>query len=317
VGTPPAADVTRLLLAWRQGDEAALDRLLPLVYSELRVIAHARMRAEAPGDQTLQTTELVNEAFVRLVDGARVAWNDRVHFYAVCARLMRRILIDRARAQLSLKRGGDERPLPIAERDGAVPARAADDVLALDEALRRLSTADPRKGQVVEMGYFAGLSVEETAEALGVSVETVMRDWKVAKTWLLRDLRLGDRDGGRGTRAADDRRPSAARVARLRGDARARGRGARGLPRDRVWRRCGPAARGGGAARRAVCRLPQPPRHATVAAARARGRARRCHSCDPGRAPGWQELPPVAPSGRERQQDERVRAAFRLQADDV
>jgi RNA polymerase sigma factor (TIGR02999 family) len=147
------------------------------------------MRAEAPGDQTLQTTALVNEAFVRLVDGARVAWTDRVHFYAVCARLMRRVLIDRARAQRSLRRGGDDRPLAIAEWDGAVPARA-DELLALDEALRRLAEADPRKGQVVEMRYFAGLSVEETAEALGVSVETVMRDWKVAKTWLLRDLRL-------------------------------------------------------------------------------------------------------------------------------
>ena len=189
MGTPPAADVTHLLLAWREGDNDALDRLLPLVYSELRVIAHARMRAEAPGDQTFQTTALVNEAFVRLVDGARVAWTDRVHFYAVCARLMRRVLIDRARAQQSLKRGGKDRALPIADWDGAVPSRA-DELLALDEALHRLSKADPRKGQVVEMRYFAGLSVEDTAEALGVSVETVMRDWKVAKTWLLRDLRL-------------------------------------------------------------------------------------------------------------------------------
>ncbi len=193
--TPPAADVTQLLLAWRQGDGEALDRLLPLVYSELRVIAHARMRAESPGDHTLQTTALVNEAFVRLVDGARVAWNDRVHFYAVCARLMRRVLIDRARAQQSLKRGGEPRALAIEEWDGAVPARC-DELLALDEALQRLADADPRKGRVVEMRYFAGLSVEDTAEALGVSVETVMRDWKVAKTWLLRDLRL--RPDGRG-----------------------------------------------------------------------------------------------------------------------
>jgi RNA polymerase sigma-70 factor (ECF subfamily) len=189
VGTPPAADVTHLLLAWRQGDDQALDRLLPLVYSELRVIAHARMRGEAPGDRTLQTTALVNEAFVRLVDGARVAWNDRVHFYAVCARLMRRILIDRARAEQALKRGGEDRELAVEDWDGAVPARC-EDLIALDEALERLSKADSRKGQVVEMRYFAGLSVEETAEALGVSVETVMRDWKVAKTWLLRDLRL-------------------------------------------------------------------------------------------------------------------------------
>jgi RNA polymerase sigma factor (TIGR02999 family) len=189
VGTPPGADVTHLLLAWREGDEHALDRLLPLVYSELRVIAHARMRAEGPNDHVLQTTALVNEAYVRLVNGARVEWIDRVHFYAVCARLMRRILIDRARADQSLKRGGEDRTLAVLERDGAVPARS-EDLIALDEALVRLAKADARKGQVVEMRYFAGLSVEETAVALGVSVETVMRDWKVAKTWLLRDLRL-------------------------------------------------------------------------------------------------------------------------------
>jgi RNA polymerase sigma factor (TIGR02999 family) len=197
VGTAPAADVTQLLLAWRNGEGDALERLLPLVYAELRAIAHARMRAEAAGDQTLQTTALVNEAFVRLVDGNRVAWNDRVHFYAVCARVMRRVLIDRARAQRSRKRGGRGGALAIEEWDGAVPARF-DELLALDEALERLSKADPRKGQVVEMRYFAGLSVEETAEALGVSVETVTRDWKVAKTWLHRDLRLQADSRGRG-----------------------------------------------------------------------------------------------------------------------
>ena len=185
----PAAGVTHLLLAWRQGDHNALERLTPLVYNELRLIAHARMRAESPGDHTLQTTALVNEVFVRLLDGARVDWTDRVHFYAMCARLMRRILIDHARARVALKRGGDAPVLQVAECDGAVPARY-DDVLALDEALERLSAADSRKGRVVEMRYFAGLSVEETAEALGVSPGTVMRDWKVAKTWLLRDLRL-------------------------------------------------------------------------------------------------------------------------------
>ena len=199
MGTPPAADVTQLLLAWRQGDGDALEQLLPLVYAELRVIAHARMRAEAPGDQTFQTTALVHEAFVRLVDGAQVAWNDRVHFYAVCARLMRRILIDRARAHRSRKRGSDARALSLADWDGAVPARC-DELIALDEALERLSKADPRKGKVVELRYFAGLSVEDTAEALGLSVETVMRDWKVARTWLLRDLRLSDGGEGRGCR---------------------------------------------------------------------------------------------------------------------
>ncbi len=190
-----AADVTRHLLAWREGDGQALDRLLPLVYSELRVIAPSGCAGETPGDQTLQTTALVNEAFVRLVDGARVDWHDRVRFYAVCARVMRRVLIDRARAQQAIKRGSDERPLAIEDWDGAVPARC-DELLALDEALQRLSKADARKGQVVELRYFAGLSVEETAEALGVSVETVMRDWKVAKTWLLRDLRLQQESRG-------------------------------------------------------------------------------------------------------------------------
>lgn len=187
---PPAAvDVTHLLLAWRQGDRDALERLTPLVYHDLRLIAHARLRAEGPGDHTLQTTALVNEVFVRLLDGARVDWSDRVHFFAMCARLMRRILVDHARARLSLKRGGDALALEVADWDGATPANC-EDLIAVDEALERLAAADPRKGQVVEMRYFAGLSVEETAEALGVSVETVMRDWKVAKTWMLRDLRL-------------------------------------------------------------------------------------------------------------------------------
>lgn len=183
----PTADVTRLLLAWRGGDQDALDRLLPLVYAELHVIAHARMRGEAPGDRTFQTTALVHEAFVRLVDGAQVAWADRVHFYAVCGRLMRRILIDRARAQLARKRGGGAAEMPVADWDGAVPARG-EDLLALDEALERLFAADERKGRVVELRYFAGLSVEETAEALGTSVKTVERDWKVARAWLLKNL---------------------------------------------------------------------------------------------------------------------------------
>jgi RNA polymerase sigma-70 factor, ECF subfamily len=205
VSTLPAPDVTDLLLAWRQGDHDALERLLPLVYNELRVIAHARMRAEGPGDHTFQTTALVHEAFVRLVNGAQVAWADRVHFYAVCGRLMRRILIDRARARLARKRGGDARVFQVASWDGAAPARC-EDLLALEEALGRLAAADSRKVQVVEMRYFAGLSLEETAEALGVSVETVKRDWKVARAWLLRDLRLkapgsGPKAGRTGTPA--------------------------------------------------------------------------------------------------------------------
>ena len=187
MATPPAPDVTQLLLAWRQGDPDALDWLLPRVYAALRRLAHARMRAEASGGQTLQTTALVHEAYVRLVDGTQVAWQNRVHFYAVCARLMRRILVDRARARRSRKRGGEVRQVPFGEWQGAVPAQE-EALLALDEALGRLSASDPRKGQVVELRYFGGLTVEETAEALGLSPETVLRDWKVARLWLRHEL---------------------------------------------------------------------------------------------------------------------------------
>jgi RNA polymerase sigma factor (TIGR02999 family) len=189
----PAApsDVTHLLRDWRQGDAGALDRLLPLVYTELRRIAHARMRAESPANHTFQTTALVHEAFVRLLEGAEVPWQNRVHFYAVCARLMRRILIDRARKRHAVRRGGDKREIPFGDWIGAVPARD-EDLLALDEALERLSKADPRLGHVVELRYFAGLNGDETAEALGVSPKTVKRDWQVAKIWLLRELKGRD-----------------------------------------------------------------------------------------------------------------------------
>ena len=187
MATPEAPDVTRLLLDWRQGQPAALERLLPLVYSELRKIAHARMRDESRGGNTLQTTALVNEAYVRLVDGARVDWQNRAHFYAVCARQMRRILVGRARARRSLKRGGGARQVEPAGCEGEVPARN-EDLFALDEALCRLSHADPRRGDVVELRYFGGLSVEETAEALGVSHEEVTRDWNIARLWLLHQL---------------------------------------------------------------------------------------------------------------------------------
>jgi RNA polymerase sigma-70 factor (ECF subfamily) len=187
LGTAPASDVTQLLLEWRQGESGALDRLLPLVYAELRRIAHARMREEAPGDHTFQTTALVHEAFVRLAGGAEVQWQDRVHFYAVCAQVMRRILIDQARQRRALKRGGHERVVPSVDWQGAVPARD-EDLLALDQALDRLAKVDPRMGRVVELRYFAGLSVDETSEALGVSSKTVQRDWQVARNWLLREL---------------------------------------------------------------------------------------------------------------------------------
>lgn len=184
---PAASDVTRLLLAWRGGDRAALERLVPLVYAELRRQAHRQMRRERPG-HTLQTTALVNETYLRLVDSKRVRWQNRAHFFGVCAQLMRRILIDHARARGSLKRGGDAVHVALDDTPvGSSPPYA--DLLALDEVLTRLAAIDMRKSRVVELRYFAGLSVEETAEALDVSPDTVMRDWKMAKLWLLRELK--------------------------------------------------------------------------------------------------------------------------------
>jgi RNA polymerase sigma-70 factor (ECF subfamily) len=184
-----APDVTRLLLAWRRGDRAALEELAPLVYAELRRLAHRQMRRERPG-HTLQTTALVNETYLRLVDSKRVRWQNRVHFFAVCAQLMRRILVDHARARRSLKRGG--KAVHVTLEDAPVGSPPPDeDLLALDEALTRLAAIDMRKSRVVELRHFGGLSVEETAEALGVSTDTVMRDWKMAKLWLLRELKRG------------------------------------------------------------------------------------------------------------------------------
>jgi RNA polymerase sigma-70 factor, ECF subfamily len=187
VPAPYAPDVTGLLLAWREGDDAALERLIPLVYRELRTLAHARMRREHPG-LTLQTTALVHEAYVRLVEARHVSWQNRSHFYALCAQAMRRIVVDAARARLSIKRGGGAEHVPLDEARVASPGRD-DDVLALDEALTDLAKADPRKSRVVELRYFGGLSVEETAEVLRLSPQTVMRDWKMARLWLVKALR--------------------------------------------------------------------------------------------------------------------------------
>jgi RNA polymerase sigma factor (TIGR02999 family) len=184
---PPAPEITRLLQAWRAGDDGALDRLTPLVYGELRRLAHARMR-HAPPDPTLQTTALANEAFLRLVGARHVDWKDRAHFFALCARAMRYILVDAARARGSLKRGGGADVVPFDEALAVTPERDPD-LLALDEALAQLSTADPRQARVVELRYFGGLSVEETGTVLGMSPQTVMRDWKLAKLWLARALR--------------------------------------------------------------------------------------------------------------------------------
>ncbi len=182
---PQPKDVTLLLRAWSQGDKQALDRLMPLVYDELHRVAQGYMARERPG-HTLQATALVNEAYVRMVDSAGVDWKDRAHFFAICARMMRRILIDRARARNYQKRGGGELPLSL---DEALLGEDRDaDLVALDEALTRLSKLDPRKGRVVELRFFSGLGVEETAAILNVSPETVMRDWKMSKAWLHREL---------------------------------------------------------------------------------------------------------------------------------
>lgn len=186
----PTSDVTSLLLAWGEGDADALEKLLPVVYPELLKIAHARMRAEGPRHLTLQTTALVHEAYLRLVDGTRVPYQNRAHFYALCARLMRRILVDRARARRSTKRGGDARPVAWVDRHGAVLARD-EELLALDEALGRLAAADSRLAEVVQLRYFGGLTVEETAQVLQTPRDTVMRDWKAARLWLGRELGRG------------------------------------------------------------------------------------------------------------------------------
>jgi RNA polymerase sigma factor (TIGR02999 family) len=181
-----AHEVTRLLQAWGSGDDTALERLMPLVYNELQRLAHRYMAAEQPG-HALQTTALVHEVYLRLVDVEGVDWQDRAHFYCLCARLMRRILIDFARSRNYQKRGGH---FPHIELDEAATVSAAveSELLAVDEALKRLSEIDSRKSEVVELRFFGGLTVEETAAALRVSPETVIRDWKLAKAWLLREL---------------------------------------------------------------------------------------------------------------------------------
>jgi RNA polymerase sigma factor (TIGR02999 family) len=184
--TAPSEPVTDLLLAWGQGDDSAFDRLIPLVRVELHRLARRHMRRERTG-HTLQTTALVNEAYLRLVDLGRVLWQDRAHFFAMSARLMRRILVDHARSRQFVKRGGGARRIPFDEALVSVERNV--DLVELDDALRRLADLDPRKGQVVEMRFFAGLSVEETATALGVSPVTVMRDWRVARAWLFKELR--------------------------------------------------------------------------------------------------------------------------------
>jgi RNA polymerase sigma factor (TIGR02999 family) len=185
-------EITALLEAWGGGDKSALDRLMPLVYDELRRLAHRYMSHERPG-HTLQTTALVNEAYMRLVNWKDVRWENRAHFFAASAQMMRRILVDFARNRQYLKRGAGAIQVSLGEAAAFTECPSAD-LVALDEALTKLTEMDPRKGQVVEMRFFGGLSVKEVAEVLKVSDETVMRDWRLAKVWLLREL-VGDIGG--------------------------------------------------------------------------------------------------------------------------
>lgn len=179
-------ELTQLLRAWGDGVEGALEQLAPLVENELRRLAHRYMSRERPG-QTLQTTALVNEVYLRLIDSQQVTWQNRAHFFAISARMMRRILTDFARSRNYLKRGGGA--IQVSWDEALFVSEEPDsDIVAIDDALRRLAAVDTRKSQVVELRFFGGLSVEETAEVLKVSQETVMRDWKFAKAWLMRDL---------------------------------------------------------------------------------------------------------------------------------
>ena len=179
-------EVTQLLVAWGNGNKAALEKLMPLVYDELRRLAHHYMRREHPG-HTLQTTALVNEAYFRLVDQKHVHWQNRAHFFAISAQLMRRILIDHARSHQFVKRGGGAHKVSLDEVAVVAQEQAAD-LLALDDALRSLAAIDERKGRIVELRFFGGLSAEETAEALKISPRTVMREWSMAKAWLYRAI---------------------------------------------------------------------------------------------------------------------------------
>lgn len=185
--TPESAEVTKLLVAWVAGDESALERLLPVVYRELHGMARRYMAEERP-DHTLQASALINETYLKLVDVRQMQWQNRAQFFGVCAQMMRRILVDFGRRQRYLKRGGGIRPVTFNENLSMAEAQTTN-LPALDDALNALATMDPRKARVVELRFFAGLSVDETAEVLKVSPDTVVRDWRMAKVWLHRELR--------------------------------------------------------------------------------------------------------------------------------
>ncbi len=199
---PPTHDVTALLKAWSAGDENSLAPLMSLVYDELRRVAHRYMAGERAG-HTLQTTALVHEVYLRLVDARQVNWQDRTHFMAMCARLMRRVLVDFARSKQFQKRGGEVVRISIDDELMLAPG-PEQDLVALDEALTRLAELDSRKSRVVELRFFGGFSVQETAQALKVSAETVMRDWKFAKAWLFRELQGGAQEAGNSSLGAPE-----------------------------------------------------------------------------------------------------------------
>jgi RNA polymerase sigma factor (TIGR02999 family) len=182
----PRPDVTELLLAWNTGDQTALERLMPVVYQELRQLARQYMRSENPG-HSLQATALVNEAYIRLVDQQRVDWKNRAHFFGAVAQIIRRVLVDHARARGRAKRGGDEVRVTFDEESGP-RSEVQWDLVALNDALDQLVKLDPQQARIVELRYFTGLSIEETAEALGISPATVKRDWATARAWLFREM---------------------------------------------------------------------------------------------------------------------------------
>jgi RNA polymerase sigma factor (TIGR02999 family) len=186
----PAPDVTKLLVAWGKGDRQAFNALMPEVQKELHRLAAHYMAAERPGHD-LQATALINEAYLRLVDWKNIQWADRAHFFGMAANMMRRVLVDCARSRDRVKRGGEAIQVSFVEAAN-VPAPEAADVLALDEILKELEEIDPRKSRIIEMRFFGGLSMEETAEALNVSIATVRRDWSLARAWLFRELKRRD-----------------------------------------------------------------------------------------------------------------------------
>jgi RNA polymerase sigma-70 factor (ECF subfamily) len=186
---PSTHEITQLLVAWNNGDRVALEKLIPLVHTELHRIAHRRMAAERPG-HILQTTALVNEAYMRLIDWKNVEWRNRAHFFGLAAQIMRHILVDFARAQDREKRGGGGLQVSLSQADKIDDEHSAD-LVALDDALQALEKLDARQARVVELRFFGGLNQEETAEALKVSVGTVRRDWSIAEAWLYRELHQG------------------------------------------------------------------------------------------------------------------------------